>query len=533
MNLSSVYKTIAPLILILLVAVAARFYKLGVVPHGMTWDEAAIGYNGYAIATVHRDEWLEFMPVSFRSFGDYKAPLAIYVNGVSTYLFGMNLWAVRLPFAVIGVLSVAGMYILTRLLFFGEKNTHLMALGAAAVLAVSPWHLHFSRTGFESGIALFFTIAMTICVLAAHKIKNLSKLQRFILLACASAAAAMSVYTYHSSKIVVPLLWCVLWLQSVFDGTRKRASLQHFFSASFFVVVLCIPLLRDSIYGHGLQRAGSLFFTSELGVVGHVQLFVRNIYAHLDPAFLIGGATDSLRHGGGAWGVLFPTTAVLAIIGFLQYCTSKHTRKELALIVAWVGIGFLPAVLGQTVPHANRALLALPALIVLAVYGLNSCVAKLQSTTAKHICIALFVLSHSLMVTAYLNHYYTHFAAQSTEAFADGYIEAYERVYEVVREYHGTPDQINKIIFSSEYGQPYIYALFTAETDAIAYQGGALARYIFQDVVGTGDLGQKNTLLVASQNTNLNFDAIQPLAVVYGSDGSERFYLVLSERVAQ
>ena len=87
-------------VLILLLATALRFYKLGQVPHGMTWDEAAIGYNGYAVLTTRRDEWLKRFPISFQSFGDYKAPLAIYLNGLFTFVFGMNLWAVRLPFAL-------------------------------------------------------------------------------------------------------------------------------------------------------------------------------------------------------------------------------------------------------------------------------------------------------------------------------------------------------------------------------------------------------------------------------------------------
>ena len=94
-------------VLILALAAAGRFYQRGVIPHGMTWDEAAIGYNGHAIVVARRDEWLVKLPISFRSFGDYKAPLAIYINGIFTTLWGMNLWAVRLPFALANVVGEA------------------------------------------------------------------------------------------------------------------------------------------------------------------------------------------------------------------------------------------------------------------------------------------------------------------------------------------------------------------------------------------------------------------------------------------
>jgi len=137
-----------------------KFYKLGQIPSGMTWDEAAIAYNGFAIASVHRDEWLEFMPVSFRSFGDYKAPLAIYLNGLFTSVFGLNLWAIRLPFALAGCLTTIGGILLVWLLV---KNKVIclkfLSLSQATALAsifwsFSPWHLLFSRVGFESGMAL-------------------------------------------------------------------------------------------------------------------------------------------------------------------------------------------------------------------------------------------------------------------------------------------------------------------------------------------------------------------------------------------
>ena len=65
------------LALITLIALGLRLYQIGQVPHGMTWDEAAIGYNGWAVITTHRDEWFKLMPISFKSFGDYKAPFAI------------------------------------------------------------------------------------------------------------------------------------------------------------------------------------------------------------------------------------------------------------------------------------------------------------------------------------------------------------------------------------------------------------------------------------------------------------------------
>jgi hypothetical protein len=48
-------------------------------PPGYHRDEAALSYNAYTISTSLRDEDGAFLPLFFRSFGDYKSPLYPYV----------------------------------------------------------------------------------------------------------------------------------------------------------------------------------------------------------------------------------------------------------------------------------------------------------------------------------------------------------------------------------------------------------------------------------------------------------------------
>ena len=103
----SIYRWWIGLVIITLLGLGLRLYKLGEVPQGLTWDEAAIGYNGYAVWTVRRDEWLHFLPISFQSFGDYKAPLAIYGVGFLSLFLGLSPWVVRLPFALAGGAAAA------------------------------------------------------------------------------------------------------------------------------------------------------------------------------------------------------------------------------------------------------------------------------------------------------------------------------------------------------------------------------------------------------------------------------------------
>ncbi|GAI80456.1 unnamed protein product, partial [marine sediment metagenome] len=88
-----VLKKRAKLILVFLIfffSLFLRLFKLGDFPLSLNRDEAAIGYNAYSILKTGRDEWGEKLPLSFKSFGDYKMPLYIYFTVPFIKIFGLN-----------------------------------------------------------------------------------------------------------------------------------------------------------------------------------------------------------------------------------------------------------------------------------------------------------------------------------------------------------------------------------------------------------------------------------------------------------
>ncbi len=511
---------------IILMAAVLRFIYLGQVPHGMTWDEAAIGYNGYAVAHTRRDEWLEFLPISFRSFGDYKAPLAIYLNGIFTTIFGLNLWAVRLPFALAGLLAVMGLIKLTLEIlqtthYKSSLPTEVLSLAAGLILALSPWHLHFSRTGFESGLALSLIIwGLWFTWRYFKKVHVVSLKLQLKLFIPAVLLLSAAVYAYHSAKIFVPLLGA--WLVIVFWQKVKR-NLKSLVIGLVLAGLCSLPLMYDSFHGEGLTRSGSLIFSEAENLLDVVRLIAERIAAHISPQFLVMGWTDTLRHGPGAWGVLLPITFALVLIAALVLLKKKIQRQAINLWSRFAFfvliIGLLPAILGQAMPQANRALLALPGFIWLALYGLDQLVATLTNFNPKILLYILLGL-HLLTFGFYLQHYYTNFAANSAESFRDGYIEAFEITQQYETGTNGKPE-VEQIVFSNAYNQAYIYALFVRKTNPIWYQGGSLIKYMFIDVVEAGHLKSKNKLVVASRHDPLFAEKADHL--VYGSNGNVRF----------
>ena len=180
--------------IVLSLAFILRFYKLGEIPLSLDWDENSNAYNAYSIIKTARDEYGDFLPITNRSFEDYKPPAYMYMNIPTVAIFGLTPFAARLPSAIFGFLTVPVIYFLAKKLFNSQ-----IALVSMFLLTISPWHLQFSRVGFEATVGLFFATAAITAFLYAFEQKKW--------LIVSAAAIGISTYTYHTQRIFVPLLF--------------------------------------------------------------------------------------------------------------------------------------------------------------------------------------------------------------------------------------------------------------------------------------------------------------------------------------
>ncbi|MBI3443558.1 glycosyltransferase family 39 protein, partial [Candidatus Woesebacteria bacterium] len=192
--------------LILALAAILRFYKLGEIPLSLDWDENSNAYNAYSIIKTGRDEYGDFLPITNRSFDDYKPPAYMYLNIPTVAVFGLTPFAARLPSAIFGFLTVPVIYFLAKKLF--EKSNEELKIKnfklkipeiAMLFLAISPWHLQFSRVGFEATVGLFFAAAAVAAFLYGLESKKW--------LIVSAVAIGLSTYTYHTERIFVPLIF--------------------------------------------------------------------------------------------------------------------------------------------------------------------------------------------------------------------------------------------------------------------------------------------------------------------------------------
>lgn len=448
---------------IFLVTAWFRFWELGSSPTGITWDEAFLGYVGKMVITTRRDDYWRLLPLVFESFGDFKAPLAVYITGLSTTVLGLSPWAVRLPFAIAGTLTVG----VTGALMGLRTKSWGWALLSSWFLATLPWHIHFSRVGFESGMALFgFSLVLLAWqMLRQPRLSLPTKWLAWILVWCGTWGA---LYVYHSSKIVIPAAAILIgaW-ELIFHWKIWKTRLLEIGAGIGVGVIGLIPFLWSLTQG-GTTRGTQTFFWNQASHMSAPRELLHNIVSHLSPDFWVFGATQTLRHGTGVAGVSTITLCLALLIGlgwiiWLQQSRGRGTfsswfaslQSDLWIWGALTGVGILPALLGSEVPHSNRAFLAAVPLIVLTVLILKHMWETLQGNT-KQLVIACVILFSFLETAAFWQDLTTSYNERSATAWLDGNLDVSR--WAVSRAAAG-----ETVTVTTEYGQPQIFYAFVTD----------------------------------------------------------------------
>jgi len=208
--------------LIALLGAFLRFYELGA---------HSIG-NTYYAATVQSmlTSWHNFFFASFEPGGSVtvdKPPLGFWVQAASAYVFGVNGFALALPQALAGVLSIPLLYVLVK------RQFGLWAgLIAALVLAIMPVTVATERNNTIDGLLVFVLLLAAWAFLQAVR----SGRFRYLLLGAFLVGLGFNIKMLQAF-MALPALY-VLYLLGAPHSWRKR--IVHLAGAS--VVLLAVSL---------------------------------------------------------------------------------------------------------------------------------------------------------------------------------------------------------------------------------------------------------------------------------------------------
>ncbi len=460
------------LILILILAAVLRIVALDKYPAGLNADEAAIGYNAWSLILTGRDEHKAAWPLVFQSFDDYKLPVYFYLVLPFVKLMGLSVWAVRLPSAILGVLSVWLIYLLVKELS-KSKNNERLALITAFLLAVSPWHLQYSRGGWEVNVSTFFILLCSLSFLRSFKeIKYI-----FVF----AFSTVLALYTYHSARVVLPLLMIatliIYWKEflTLFNIKNLKLTL----SALVLGLILIIPIVQQFLSKEGQSRFAGVSVFSDSGPYWralalraehpttnlYVKLIdnqyfsyglqiVQNYLAHFSPRFLfITGDTiarNKVPGMGESLLSLFPFFA----IGLVSLLRLDDKRKY--FFGAWFLVAPLAAAVTFQSPHALRAenmVIPLVFIIALGVDQVYRLVRKFDLKWLTYSATVLFFVLISYDFSYYLHMYYVHYPKELPYAWQYGFDQIASYVQENYNKY-------DRFVITDRYDQPYILIAF-------------------------------------------------------------------------
>jgi len=473
-------------IFIFLAALFLRVYKLGQYPVGFLWDESALGYNAYSILKTGRDEYGKFFPIVFKSFGDYKPGLYVYLTVPSVFLFGLNEFAVRLPSAIFGSLTIVFLYFLLEELrkFKGISVTEASYLSVLApiLLMISPWHLNFSRGAWELNVMILEII------LGFFLLFRFLNSEKKSLIFLSAFSFGLTFFTYQSAKLLTPVLllgFLIFFRKEVKTvGFRLKAEFAAMILVGFFIINL-ITILGNM---GGRLKVMSLFSYPRSEEETNLILeqdyqsqvwwrifhsspifFTRSVlgryFNYFSPAFLFfKGDWSNARNGVIYQGVIYYLDLIFLLLGFWAIFSRQRSSWE-NLMIYWLVVAPIPAALTRDSISSVRAFsLVIPLVFFIAV-GLNYFFSFFRyfKKTLKFLLFFVLCVSYFFLFVRFLDFYFIHESKSNSQDRLYGYREA-------VKDLAFLGKGKNKIVFTAKYGQPYIFYLFYTKYDPRKYQ---------------------------------------------------------------
>lgn len=523
--------------IIFLLGLFLRFYMLGSNPPSLNWDEVSTGYNAYSILKTGKDEYGNFLPISIRSFDDYKPPLYTYLDVPFIAIFGVTEVAVRVPSAILGTATILIMYFFILELFPYKKEKKSgfdpsvyrqpLALLGAFFFAVSPWSLQFSRAAYEGNIGLFFLLGALLFFLKA--------LEKKWYLYLSTIFFVLSMYSYHSFRLVVPLLLIVI----VILFAKQLMKIKKTVVLSFLIFALLVLPIFYSLFASGSGTGSRLSMVTLFGtspnldhsisqlehdkqqndLLGEVLHNRRIVYAlaitkgyldHYNPDFLFLHGDGGRQHHAVDMGMLYLYDLPFLLLGFL--IISRHMSRRTCLLFGFLLLSPLPSAITTGTPHPVRAIAMLPGLLVLIsvgavwlLYQISLVRTKVVGFRIRHLLFAIIFVVFAGNTVYYFHQYYVHTPLEYGDFWQYGSKEAIEYAKE-------HEDEYANIVITYKYDQPYAYYLFHNKVDPAWYQNNwnftkngemprferRIGKYIFRNINWGEDQKLKNTLFIGT-----------------------------------
>ena len=355
---------------IIIIAIAARSYNITNLPSGVYPDEANNATN--AIDAIHTQIYPWFYP-------DNNGREGLFLNliALSFMIFGFNIIALKIPAIMMGILTVCGVYALSRELFISKPRIALMA---CYMTAVSFWAINFSRIAFRANMMLPILTFSFFFLLRGIRTKHHAP---FIF---GGLLFGLGFHTYIAFRIAPLLLATLFILFIIQEGTQFiKTHWQNIILFCCCALITTMPMLY-TFYTHPeyLQSRSadvSVFAQTDRPLSETLQ---ETLSLSLLKYNVLGD--QNWRHGYPPLPTLEPfvgtmfacgiiTSIVIAIQFFYLRVTRGNRNKKFVIhmfLIAWFIALLAPEFMTtEGLPHSLRSLGTLPVVFIFAAFFID------------------------------------------------------------------------------------------------------------------------------------------------------------------
>lgn len=332
-------KNIIPVVVLLILAVAAHTYCLSQIPFGINVDEIGMGYDAYCLANYGIDRYFCSYPVYLTNYGGGQSALYAYLTMIPIKIKGLNTITLRTVGVIMYTIAIIFGYRTYSLPSGKEHQKGLYYLFLTAILPV--WVMLF-RIGMDCNLMLAVgTIFFYYLIKASVTGRN----RDFML---TGIMGGITLYTYAISYIVMPIL-IILYL--IYMIRLKRLHIKNIIALGIPLSLLAFPLILVQLVNIFDMEAFQLgiFTITKLPVYRAGEINIKNIsLVSITTTLKSIFAYDFLRYNSlPEFGTIYYISIPFAVAGLFKSlytsvkCFMHRTFCKEYLFVCWFLILFL------------------------------------------------------------------------------------------------------------------------------------------------------------------------------------------------
>ena len=318
---------------------------------------------------------------------ELRPPVYGYSAYISSLVLGDGANGLRAPAVFFGLISIIALY----LIVYEITKDRRVALLTAFFLAIIPWHIHYSRVGWEPASFLPFLLWATYFF-----IYGLNKNKKYII-ALSFLLFTLTIYTYQAAPLYsfIFLASLVLLNYRYFINEKKLFAICVALS-----IVLIIPYIWTVMNEISMYYRASRISTFYGGInTDSLSLFAHNYISHFAPSFLFISGDHNPRHGADT-GLIYWVMLPFIILGAYGLLRSQISRKYKIFLSVWLfSYPLAGALTNDGVPHATRSLIGAPVYCILSGFGLVYACDSIKKLSQRRVAagaLLVFVIAISI-----------------------------------------------------------------------------------------------------------------------------------------